>query len=158
MNEAKSRRSGLTRSLLAGVSLGSIALVQVGCAPAGDQQQSAAAAQVQAEARAAGSEEQLCERALATQNYRDVETLLQAYPTGACVPATLAALPPETLSQISPTVLRGMSRPALNRIPPQAAIHMRIPRSSARAGGGGASAAAATGGGAGGVSTGGGSY
>ncbi len=152
MSKVQSRRSGLTRSLLAGVSVGSIALVQVGCAPASNQQ-AGPSAQVMAEARAAGSEEQLCERALETQNYRDVETLLVAYPTGSCVPATLAALPPETLSQISPTVLRGMSRPALNRIPPQAAIHMRIPGSNARAG-----AAGGGGGGGTGVSTGGGSY
>lgn len=145
MNDEASRRSRLSRSLLAGVSLGSIVLVQVGCAPAESQNAGAAQvqaqSQVQAEARAAGSEEQLCERALQTRDRRDVETLLRAYPSGRCVPATLAAMPAETLAQVSPAVLRGMSRPALNRIPPVAAIHLRIPNDGTRSGsiGGGGS-------------------
>ena len=139
MGRQDSKRSNITRSLLTGVSIGSIALVQVGCAPAGNQ--TTGAAQVQAEARAEGSQEQLCERVLQTRDYRDVETLLKAYPNGRCVPSTLAALPPETLTQVSPTVLSRMSRMTVNRIPPETAIYLKFSRSSGRSGslGGGGS-------------------
>ena len=139
MGRQATKRSNITRSLLTGVSIGSIALVQVGCAPAGNQ--NAGAAQVQYEAQAEGSEEQLCERALQTRDYRDVETLLKAYPNGRCVPATLAAMPPETLTQVSPTALTRMSRATVNRIPPATAIYLKFPRSSGRSGsiGGGGS-------------------
>lgn len=120
--------------MIAGVSLGSIALVQVGCAPPAGQ--NGGAGPISAQVSASGTEEQLCERALASGDHRDVEALLRAHPNGRCVPATLAALPPQTLTQVSPLVLAGLSRPSINRIPPQARIHLRLPVSSSEAGGG----------------------
>jgi hypothetical protein len=135
MGKEDSRRLGLTRSLIAGVSLGTIALVQVGCAtPAG---QTGASGQVAALAPASGTEEQLCERVLATSDHRDVEALLRTYPNGRCVPATLSALPPQTLTQISPVALAGLPRSSVNRIAPDARVHLRLPGSGAKAGGGG---------------------
>lgn len=114
MEQEQPRRSGLTRSLLLGVSLGSIAVVQVGCATP----------QAQNEARTAGTEEQLCERALASADRSDVEELLRAYPNGRCVPATLSALPPETLAQISPSVAARLSPATLAQVAPEARIHL----------------------------------
>jgi hypothetical protein len=124
MSKDESRRSSLTRSLLAGVALGSVALVQVGCTT---QDGGAGAGGFTQASGSVGTEAELCDRALASRSRGDVEALLRSYPNGRCVPATLAAMPPQTLSQLSPSVVGRMSPSTLGRIPPETAIHLRRP-------------------------------
>jgi hypothetical protein len=113
-------RSRLTRSLLAGVALGSVAVVQVGCATQDGGFQPAAG-----RATASGTEAELCSRALASGDYRDVDALLRAYPNGSCVPATLTAMPPQTLSRLSPSVLARLSPATIAQVPAEQAIYLR---------------------------------
>ena len=128
--------AGLTRALLLGVSLGTVALTQVGCEPAVAPRAAAGAGPD------AAPEAALCERALETSDPRDVEALLVAHPRGDCVIPTLAALPPQTLPAISPAVLARLPTSVRDRIPPRVAARLRMPlesRTSDReeAGGGG---------------------
>ena len=122
MRAAGSHRSGFTKSLLAGISLGTIALVQIGCVS--DDGQGAGPTQA---VQPAEVEQQLCQRALQTQDYRDVERLLATSPNARCMPGTLAAMPAATLAQVSPRVLGNMPRAARNRIPTTAAVHLNFP-------------------------------
>jgi hypothetical protein len=124
MSRDETRRSSLTRSLLAGVALGSVTLVQVGCAT---QDGAGGTAGFTQASGSVGTQAELCDRALASRTRGDVEALLRAYPNGRCVPATLAAMPPQTLSQLSPSMVGRMSPTTLGRVPPEAAIHLRTP-------------------------------
>jgi hypothetical protein len=122
MSKDETRRSSLTRSLLAGVALGSVTLVQVGCAPQDGGADPAGFTQASGSVK---TEAELSNRALTTRTRRDVEALLQTYPNGRSVPATLAAMPPETLSQVSPSVVERMSPATLDRLSPETATQMR---------------------------------
>ena len=122
MRSAGSHRHGFTSTLLAGISLGTIALVQIGCAP--DEGQGAGAAPA---VQTAEVDQQLCQRALQTRDYRDVERLLATSPNARCMPGTLAAMPAATLAQVSPRVLGTLPRAARNRIPATAAVHLNFP-------------------------------
>lgn len=120
MGADDSGRSRLTRSLLAGVALGTVAVVPVGCATQDGGFQPAAG-----RATASGTEAELCSRALASGDYRDVDALLRAYPNGSCVPATLTAMPPQTLSRLSPSVLARLSPATIAQVPAEQAIYLR---------------------------------
>lgn len=110
MMSDEEKLSGLTRSLLLGVSLGAIGLTQVGCAPMAG---TAAAPEQTAEGGGivVGSEDerQLCARALRTGSTSDVNLLLDRYPNSRCIAPLLTALPARTLAGLSPNAVAGMS-------------------------------------------------
>lgn len=113
MPEEKSL-SQLTRSLMMGVSVGTIALTQVGCtAPAGyGGQRAGGAPQVSSE-----GEERLCNRALETRAASDVNALLVAYPSSRCIVPLLNTLPASTLGSLSVSALTGLSPSVRRAIP-----------------------------------------
>jgi hypothetical protein len=113
--------AALSRALVMGATLGTIPLMQIGCAPQ-------AVAPVPAVAAPIVSEEEYCRRALATSSVADAEALLRAYPAGRCIGPVLSALPRETLAQISPATLQALPAETRASIPPSSAVHLRVPR------------------------------
>jgi hypothetical protein len=105
--------NGLTRALLVSVSLGTISLTQVGCAIPG--------------VGPTATRQELCEQALRSGDARDVDRLIRRYPGADCIAPTLAALPPQTLSRISPAALDRLPATVRRQIPPQTAIYLRFP-------------------------------
>jgi hypothetical protein len=130
MAEKANGAKDLTRALLLGASLGGVALVQVGCerlpdllgtggGSAGD-----GTSMSSEESAAADS---LCQRALETENATDLEALLQTYPRAPCLNPTLLALPPATLTLVSPSVLGRLPTDVRNSIPARAESFLRFP-------------------------------
>jgi hypothetical protein len=117
---------GLTRALLLGAAVGTLPLVQVGCAvapsPAPSSAPSPAPSPTPMVNPALATDQELCARVLSSRSARDAEVLLRNYPGAGCVPPALAALPPSALAAISPS--------ALAQIPP--AMRVQIPAETAR--------------------------
>lgn len=110
--------SGLTRSLLLGVSMGAIGLTQVGCEPVADTAAAPpAAAQGGEIAVRSEDERQLCTRALRTQAASDVNMLLDRYPDSRCIAPLLTALPARTLAALSPDAVAALSPAVLASLP-----------------------------------------
>lgn len=117
--------SGLTRSLLLGVSLGAITLTQVGCAP---EVQDGTAATVAPTVRPGTApatitvrsvdEQQLCIRVLRTRAVTDINELLTQYPNSRCIAPILVSLPMRVLAGLAPEAVRGMSPEVLASLPP----------------------------------------
>ena len=103
----------LTRSIMLGVSVGTVALTQVGCTPYDLAQ--------------AGlmTEQEACARALASRTTADVNLVLELFPNSQCIPSMLAAMPPATLASLSPAALAGLS-PEILRALPQA-VRAQLP-------------------------------
>lgn len=99
--------SALTRSLILGISLGTVALT-TGCVSQGAVTDSATQGSITAGLRA--DEARLCQRALDTRRADDVNAFLQQYPQSRCVVPLLNSLPNRTLAALSPR--------ALSRVPP----------------------------------------
>lgn len=108
-DEQRSARA-LTRSLMLGLSVGAVAVVQVGCSPT--QGDSMGFAPVNSESVAV-----LCERALQSRQVGDVEALIRAAPRADCVAPTLAAMPQSTLVQVSPQLLVTLPRSVRDQLP-----------------------------------------
>lgn len=117
--------SDLTRALILGASLGGVSLVSVGCAPT-------VTTTPQSDTQAVRD---LCARVLSTKDPRDLEQLFQSYPTSSCLNPTLSALPPQTLTQVSPAVLAGVPTSVRNRIPPAPKSLLRFPQQRGDSGG-----------------------
>lgn len=79
-----------------------------------------------ASARISATEQELCDRALASRSARDVDALITAYPAAGCIPAALTAMPPETLRAVSPAALRRMAPAVRSQIPAQTAQYLRF--------------------------------
>lgn len=105
--------SALTRSLVLGVSLGTIALSQVGCVS--DSTSYTAEPGVFSELR--GEERRLCSRALATKSPAHVNAVLASYPSSRCVVPLLRAMPPDVLAALSPTAVRALPRNVIQALP-----------------------------------------
>jgi len=118
--------SALTRSLVLGVSVGTISLTQVGCAavqeafgtesfgqPAGP----AAPQQSGTLDGLSAGENQLCSRALETQSPSDVEAVLLRYPESQCVGPLLGAMPASTLGALSSEAVSALPRSVLLTLP-----------------------------------------
>jgi len=123
--------SALTRSLILGVSLGTIALTQVGCVSDASSYASAASG-VAAELQ--GEERRLCARALETKSPSHVNALLGAYPSSRCVVPLLRAMPPEVLAALSPRAVRGLPPSVIRALP--ARIVAQLPGLSTASGDG----------------------
>lgn len=108
--------SKLTHSIMLGISMGTVALTQVGCTEAGMTQLSGAAAT---------GEQEACARALASKAPADVDAVLDRFPSSNCIPPLLGAMPPATLAALSPDALRGLSLSVANSIP--AAVRAQLP-------------------------------
>jgi hypothetical protein len=105
----KKNISVLTRTILTGVSAGTLVLTQVGCAPA---------YRVEASAGANPEEVQLCSRALDTRRAVDVETFIKSYPTSQCVAPLLNAVPKGTLGAVTQGALAGVPPEVLAQVEP----------------------------------------
>jgi len=105
--------SALTRSLILGVSLGTIALSQVGCTS--DASYTSAESGVFAELD--GEERRLCTRALESKSPAHVNAVLVRYPSSRCVVPLLRAMPPEVLAALSPAAVRGLPRAVIQALP-----------------------------------------
>jgi hypothetical protein len=103
-NEQRSARA-LTRSLMLGLSIGTVSVVQVGCTPTQSVQVSS------------GSVATLCQRALQTRQVGDLEALLRSAPRADCVGPTLAAMPRSTLVQVSPRLLAALPASVRSQLP-----------------------------------------
>lgn len=108
----------LTRSIMLGVSVGTVALTQVGCTPYDLAQ--------------AGllTEQEACARALASKATADVNLVLEIFPTSQCIPSLLAAMPPATLASLSPAALAGLSPEVLRALPPGVRAQLPLGTSS----------------------------
>ena len=118
--------SALTRSLILGVSVGTLGLTQVGCAPLGVPAPGAPAEGAVPIRVPAGEEAQLCRRALETRAAADVEALLVRFPQSRCVGPLLGAVPAQTLSALSPASLAAVPEPVLRDLPPQVRAHLPV--------------------------------
>ena len=104
------RLSSLTRTLLTGVSAGTLVLSQVGCAPS---------YQVIASDGADSEEVRLCSRALKTRAVGDVETFLKMYPGSTCIAPLLNSLPMRTLGAISKGAVAKVPQETLSQVEPE---------------------------------------
>jgi hypothetical protein len=115
--------AALTRSLVLGVSVGTISLTQVGCAAiqdavgAGPSEESAQPQAAPRESVAVEGESQLCSRALETQSPADVDAVLLRYPESRCIGPLLAAMPASTLGALSGQAVSGLPRGVLLALP-----------------------------------------
>ena len=110
--------SGLTRSLLIGVSLGSIALTQVGCAPSTATPSAAVYGGDATKISVRSADEgQLCTAALRSKAVADVNQLLVRYPDSRCIAPLLTALPAHVLAGLSPTAVQGISQQVYGTLP-----------------------------------------
>jgi hypothetical protein len=121
---------GLTRALLLGAAVGTLPLVQVGCAvapsPASSPTVSPALGPTATVNPALATDQELCARVLSSRSARDAEVLLRNYPGALCVPPALAALPPSALAAISPSALALIPPAARAQIPAEAARYLRF--------------------------------
>src|SRR6056297_823999 len=103
--------SRLTRSLMVGVSTGTVALIQVGCAPVVEALNfdSVQASQQPTIVTTSAAEQRLCSRALETRSSADVDAFIRAYPASACVAPLINAMPTSTVV--------ALSQEALSRVP-----------------------------------------
>lgn len=115
--------SGLTRAMLLGAAIGTVALTQAGCAPEPFRAATAAAG---APSPALATDQELCARVLKSRSARDAEVLMRTYVNSACIPPTLAVLPPSTLAAISPAAVNGLSPAIRAQIPDETAQHLRL--------------------------------
>ncbi len=106
--------SALTRSLILGVSLGTIALSQVGCA---SDPSSYATADSGVFSELQGEEGRLCTRALESKSPAHVNAVLVGYPSSRCVVPLLRAMPPEVLAALSPKAVRGLPQAVIQALP-----------------------------------------
>jgi len=113
--------TGLTRSLLLGVSLGAISLTQVGCAPqagtTATPARTAYAAQPAPITVRSEDERQICTRALRSQSVADVNRLLTTYPDSRCIVPLLSAMPARTLAGLSPDAVAGLPSAVRGALP-----------------------------------------
>ena len=107
--------SNLTRSLLVGISLGSVVLTQVGCAP---EEVEAMVAQTSGDMALAPRERSLCAAALKSQSAADVDQLLLRYPKSRCISPLLRSMPPSVLSSLSFRAVNAVSPEILASLPP----------------------------------------
>jgi hypothetical protein len=119
--------AALTRSLVLGVSVGTISLTQVGCAaiqdavgagPSEESAQPRAAPRESVAVEGLGeAESQLCSRALETQSPADVDAVLLRYPESRCIGPLLGAMPASTLRALSGQAVSGLPRGVLLALP-----------------------------------------
>ena len=119
--------AALTRSLVLGVSVGTISLTQVGCAavqntfganPSDGSAVPQATPQESVTIEGLGqAETQLCSRALETQSPADVDAVLLRYPESRCIGPLLSAMPASTLSALSRDAVAGLPRGVLLALP-----------------------------------------
>jgi hypothetical protein len=107
--------SRLTRSLLLGVSLGTVGLTQVGCAAIEVEQMVSG---MDRGAALTVREANLCSTALRSRAAADVEALMSAYPASRCLPPLLRAMPASTIAALSPEVVAGLDPSVLRALPP----------------------------------------
>ena len=121
----------ITRILLLGTSLGATPLAVVGCTTDPNAAPAASAGPTRpvavAAAPAANSETVLCQQALASADPRQVDRLLRTYPRARCIPAVLAAMPPQVLRQVSPSALAALPPETVRRISPNVQAQLRMP-------------------------------
>jgi hypothetical protein len=110
----RSEKAELTRQILTGASLGALTIVTLGCTPAGPVAETGLPPQ------------ELCRRAIDTGDSRVAEELLINYPTDRCTGPTLAALPRESLREISPSVLQRVPRNVLLGLPADVRTALRV--------------------------------
>jgi hypothetical protein len=112
--------NALTRSLMLGVSMGTITLTQVGCqqlpSPGSVSNETQAASPMTTEGMPQG-EANLCARALETKSPNDVDAVLLQYPQSRCVRPLLSAMPAATLVALSPDAVSGIPRETLRLLP-----------------------------------------
>lgn len=87
---------------MTGASLGTVALVQVGCSPSAPQADEVGKANLSI---ARGQEGALCEAALNSSAASDVDRLIAQYPSSPCIAPILNAMPASTLAALSPSSL-----------------------------------------------------
>jgi len=94
-----------------GVSTGTVALTQVGCAEVVEaiNFDSVQASPQPTVATTSAAEQQACSRALQTRSTSDVEAFIRAYPASACVAPLINAMPTSTVV--------ALSQDALSRVP-----------------------------------------
>lgn len=118
----------LTRSLITGVSLGGIALTQVGCVS-----ELPTIAKVRAE-RAAneleGGERSMCAKALQSKSPRDINALINGYPSSRCIGPLLGAMPASVLAALSPAAVARLDPSVLSALP--ARVRASLPGSRIR--------------------------
>ncbi len=113
----KKKLSALTRSLMIGVSTGSIALSQVGCAyiPEWLHLDSASAKGAESE------ESRLLNQAVQSRSPADVEAYLSAYPESPRVAPLLNSMPQSTLLALSDDAVKGLPESTLDELAPSVA-------------------------------------
>lgn len=105
----------LTRSIMLGVSIGTVALTQVGCT----EEQLAQAVML--------GEQEACARALASKAAADANLVLERFSGSQCIPSLLAALPPATLAALSPAAVAGVDADILSALSPEVRAQLPIP-------------------------------
>jgi hypothetical protein len=131
MSNDEPSAAALSRALFLGASLGTLPLLQVGCAATPFTPATGGVGEWGASGASAPGAIVLCARALETRDPAAVEELLRSYPSAPCIVPTLDAMPRETLAQISPGVLDGLSDGVRNQIAPGTASHLRLPARTA---------------------------
>ena len=119
------RLSALTRSLIAGVSLGGIAVSQVGCLADNPFTRQGRAERSVAELPD-GSERALCASALQSKSVRDVNAILAGFPSSRCIPPLLGAMPASVLVALSPAAVAGLDPSVVSALPPR--VSANLPR------------------------------
>lgn len=117
--------SALTRSLVLGVSVGAIALTQIGCQPLEPQP---VRAEAQGPVTVTGlpeGEARLCSQALESRAAADVDAVLVQYPRSRCVGPLLGAMPAATLAALSPAAVRGVPEITIRQLP--ASVLLELP-------------------------------
>ncbi len=108
------RLSKLTRTLMIGVSTGTVALTQVGCAEISEvlEFDSIGSGQQQTVVAESPEAQRLCTRALQTRAAGDVEAFLRAHPNSNCVAPLINALPASTVVAVSEQAYSALPRSA----------------------------------------------
>ena len=118
--------SKLTRSLMIGASLGSVPLLQVGCAPVEVAGPASADGAPSTVAVASQAERSLCEQVLATRSAGDVDRLMTEFPSSRCIAPLLNALPAPTLASLSPQAVAGLDASVVGRLSPRVAAQLPV--------------------------------
>jgi hypothetical protein len=116
--------SALTRSLLLGVSLGTVGLTQVGCTDTANAPGTPVVRGV------TGNEAALLDSALTSKSVRDVNAFLSQYPRSRGVAPLLTSLPPSTLAALSPRAVAGIPASTVNSLP--ANVQRQLPGTQTR--------------------------
>ncbi|RWC06042.1 hypothetical protein [Mesorhizobium sp.] len=115
--------SALTRSLITGVSLGGIALTQVGCVP-----EWRVMAKAQAERDVNEAEGAMCATALQSRSPRDINAFLNSYPSSRCIAPLLGAMPASVLAALSPSAIARLDSSVLSALPARVRVSLPGPR------------------------------